>query len=243
MGAAFNLIGNAAGTTNRAGGQIGAYFAANRAARAVARSNRETLGYAQSKEEAALDYLDPYSGAGEQALSPLLGLLTGKKLNSTTGEYDSITPEQRLDLFQTSPGYQFRINEAQKAIQNSQAARGNLLSGGAMKELQDRSQGMASDEYNNYISQLGSLAGMGQAAATNQASIVNGNIGALSSLYQGGLNSTYQAQKYQNLSNLSQSLGETFAQHHENAGNYLSQMFGGGGMGGGAGGMMGGMGG
>lgn len=45
--------------------------------------------------------------------------------------------DQRLEDFnyETSPGYQFRLDEAQKAIERSAAARGGVLSGRAGKEL------------------------------------------------------------------------------------------------------------
>lgn len=241
MGQMFNLIGNGAATTTRVGGVAGGYFASNRAARKEGMASRETLDYGKAREEAALGYLDPYSGAGEEALSPLTGLLTGKQYNTKTGEYDPINEQQRMGLFQTSPGYQFRIDQAQKAIQNSQAARGNLLSGGALKELSQMNQGLAAGEYTNYIDQLMRMAGSGQQAAGQQASIVQGNTPGFSDLYRGGLNSTYEAQKWQNFSKAFQQGAEYNAQSHEKAGQSLTEMFGGGG-GGGMGGMMGGMG-
>lgn len=71
--------------------------------------------------------------------------------------------------FQASPGYQFRLNEGQRMLEGSAAAAGNLYSGNTLRALTDYGQGMASNEYGNYIARLGSLAGMGQAAAGNQA--------------------------------------------------------------------------
>jgi hypothetical protein len=106
-----------------------------------------------------------------------------------------------MSLFQQSPGYQFRLDEAMKAIQGSQAARGNLLSGGAMKELTQYSQGIASEEYNNQIDQLFKLAGMGQQADSSKA---NAAIGVGSDLaqsaYSGGMGNV---NKYNNISNAS----------------------------------------
>src|SRR5262249_49173751 len=47
------------------------------------------------------------------------------------------------------PGYQFRLNEGMKALQNSAAASGGLLSGPTLKALTNYSQGAASQEYAN----------------------------------------------------------------------------------------------
>jgi hypothetical protein len=66
--------------------------------------------------------------------------------------------------FEASPGYQFRMDEAMKAIERSAAARGNLNSGATMDALQRRAQGVASSEFENYANRLASLAGVGQSA-------------------------------------------------------------------------------
>lgn len=50
---------------------------------------------------------------------------------------------------QNDPGYQFRLEQGQKALQNSAAARGGLLSGGTAKALADYNQNAASGEYGN----------------------------------------------------------------------------------------------
>lgn len=71
--------------------------------------------------------------------------------------------------FETSPGYQFRMDEALKAIERSAAARGNLNSGATMDALQRRAQGVASSEYENYANRLASLAGVGQSATNSVA--------------------------------------------------------------------------
>lgn len=71
--------------------------------------------------------------------------------------------------FETSPGYQFRVDEATKAIERSAAARGGLRSGATMDALQRRVQGVASDEYENYANRLAALAGIGQNAKSSDA--------------------------------------------------------------------------
>ena len=67
--------------------------------------------------------------------------------------------------FSASPGYQFRLSEGQRGVQQSAAARGGAYSGNAMKALNDYNQGMASSEYSNWWNQQAGLAGVGQSSA------------------------------------------------------------------------------
>lgn len=53
------------------------------------------------------------------------------------------------ELLANDPGYQFRQDEARRALEASQAARGGLYSGPAMRALLARSQELASGEYAN----------------------------------------------------------------------------------------------
>ena len=58
----------------------------------------------------------------------------------------TLTGQEVLDQ---DPGAAFRQSEARKALEASAAARGGLLSGGALTALQARSQDLASQEYGN----------------------------------------------------------------------------------------------
>lgn len=51
--------------------------------------------------------------------------------------------------FQEDPGYGFRLKEGLKAVDSQAAARGGLISGGALKASQRYGQDMASQEYQN----------------------------------------------------------------------------------------------
>jgi hypothetical protein len=79
--------------------------------------------------------------------------------------------------FQKDPGYDFRMQEGQKALERSAAARGGLQSGGTLKSLARYGQDYASNEFNNAynrfnndrsnrFNRLSSLAGVGQTANT-----------------------------------------------------------------------------
>ena len=83
-----------------------------------------------------------------------------------------------MDQFQADPGYAFRLAEGQKALDRQAAARGGLISGGALKAAQRYGQEMGSQEYTNAFNRyqternarlnpLQSLAGMAQ-TSTNQ---------------------------------------------------------------------------
>jgi hypothetical protein len=83
-----------------------------------------------------------------------------------------------MSQFQADPGYAFRLSEGQKALDRSAAARGGLISGGALKAAQRFGQDMGSQEYTNAFNRyqternarlnpLQSLAGMAQ-TSTNQ---------------------------------------------------------------------------
>lgn len=97
------------------------------------------------------------------------------------------------DDFTADPGYDFRLSEGMKGINNSAAARGGVLSGAALKAASKYNQNFASNEYSNVynrfntdqtnkFNRLASIAGVGQmannqvaAAGTNMANNVSQN--------------------------------------------------------------------
>lgn len=71
--------------------------------------------------------------------------------------------------FQTSPAYQFNMQQGLDGVQASQAAKGGLYSGAAMQAMQDRATGVASNEYWNVYNALAGQSSAGQNAAGLQA--------------------------------------------------------------------------
>ena len=67
--------------------------------------------------------------------------------------------------FETSPGYEFRMDEGMKALENSAAARSGVLSGAQIKATQQYAQNTASAEYQNYMNQLLGIVNTGSANA------------------------------------------------------------------------------
>ena len=159
--------------------------AANRAA---------DLQYKQYQEDVARQ--KPFYDVGVNALPELVA----------ASKYTPFGMQQ----FQQDPGYAFRLKEGQQALDRQAAARGGLISGGALKAAARYGQEMGSQEYTNAFNRyqaerqarlgpLQSLTGMGQttaqqigAAGSNMASNVGNAMGsaaaARASGYVGGAN-------------------------------------------------------
>lgn len=71
--------------------------------------------------------------------------------------------------FQATPGYAFQVSEAENAINALAGASGGLYSGRTLQALSDRRQGIANQEYNNYLNRLTGVSDTGLSAATLQA--------------------------------------------------------------------------
>tara|TARA_R110000772_G_scaffold268714_2_gene397864 strand:+ start:841 stop:1440 length:600 start_codon:yes stop_codon:yes gene_type:complete len=66
--------------------------------------------------------------------------------------------------FQEDPGYQFRFSEGMRATERGMAAKGYNQSGNVQAALQERGQGLASQEYNNILTRLTDLGSAGTQA-------------------------------------------------------------------------------
>lgn len=85
-------------------------------------------------------------------------------------------------VFQQSPGYQFIRDEGHRDLGNSFAARGGAFSGNALRGLSQFNQGLASQDFYNFVNQMNSMAGLGQTAAGqsgNAALQTGANVGNL----------------------------------------------------------------
>jgi hypothetical protein len=100
--------------------------------------------------------LEPYQEAGTAALGRLTGVMGLGSQPATGGQ----------QLLEMDPGYAFRLGEGMKALERLQAARGNMLSGGAIKAGQRYAQDVASQEYGNAYNRLANIAGLGQTTGT-----------------------------------------------------------------------------
>ena len=125
--------------------------AAKDAAQIQADAAANALQLQREQFEYQKELLDPYRRRGESALNRLAGVMG---LDGQPAQ-----PQQLLDM---DPGYAFRLGEGMKALERVQAARGNMLSGGAIKAGQRYAQDFASGEYGNAYNRLANIAGLGQ---------------------------------------------------------------------------------
>jgi len=161
------------------GGGLIAANQAKQAAKGQANAAKQANQLAASEyEQNRLDQT-PWREAGGAAVGRLSTLL-GLSGQGTEG-YGALNQQFNYDQ-NTDPGTQFRIAMANKALERSAAAKGNLMSGGTLKALAGYNQDMASQEYQNAYgrwkanqdttyNRLANLAGLGQTSvqATGQA--------------------------------------------------------------------------
>lgn len=131
--------------------------------------------------QAASSFTGGATGA-EQALSRIQALqgFTGGATNAVGvlggpgRALMSAAAQDPFSGFQADPGYQFRQEQGEQAINRAAAARGGRLSGRTLKELGRFNQGLASQEYQNFANR--GLAARGQnlqAAGAIQQSLEN----------------------------------------------------------------------
>ncbi len=116
----------------------------------------------------------PWMQAGKAGLNQyaqLMGLRQGEG-----GEY-TYDPSAATGAMQMDPGYQFRMQQGQRAIENSAAARGGLLSGNTARALTEYGQDYGSNEFQNILNRYAALSGVGQ-SQTNQLGAQRTNLGS-----------------------------------------------------------------
>lgn len=162
--------------------------------------------------------------AGQNRLLELLGL-GGNAGAQGYGKYASAEFTPANFLANQDPGYAFRMAEGMKGLERSAAARGGLLSGAALKGIQQYGQGLASEEYQNAFNRyqtqrtntlnpFASLAGVAQTssnALANAAGQYGSNAGNLA--MAGGANQA----------NAALAMGNIRAQQFGNYANALGQ--------------------
>lgn len=209
--ATMALLGSA--LAKGVGGLIGGMTqgdAASRAAQAQADAARAALEFQKGVYTDAQGNITPYIQAGQETLpqyQAAVGGLTRPDFAYTQKDFNLANWKD--------PGYDYRMSEAQKTIEASSAKKGMSLGSGVLKDLQTRSQDMASQEYRNaykrYLDQSNILYGQakdeyGRDIGFQQQNIENlGNLagtglkGAESLAGIGGNAGSQIGQSYQNL--------------------------------------------
>lgn len=119
------------------------------------------LGPAYDKATKRYDtnYYDPYTSATNAApgaMSDALGL------GGAAGN------QRATEAFQAGPGYQFALDQGLQALNRNAASRGMLSSGNNSQDIVRFSQGLANQEYGNYLNRLGDFSRLGLGAAQGQ---------------------------------------------------------------------------
>ncbi|MCI0406709.1 MAG: hypothetical protein L0209_11720 [candidate division Zixibacteria bacterium] len=95
-----------------------------------------------------------------------------------------------MDIVRQTPGYQFRLDEGQKALERSAAARSGVLSGAQLKATERYGQDYATGEFNNLLNRLSGeintgsqMAGAGGNQALSSAQMQSGILGDQAGYY------------------------------------------------------------
>lgn len=189
-------------------------YGANKSADAMADAIEQAIALQERQMRLAKQQFTPYAQAGTEALGQYQGNIGNQP-----------TYQNTLANLVNDPGYQFRLQQGQQTLENSAAARGNLLSGATLKDLTGYAQGMASQEgqaayardfnaFNNTQNQLanlmqqgynasGQIVGSGQQGANNLANLALMGGQSQGNMYTGRANA---------LADLGNSLGQAFGQ-------------------------------
>lgn len=130
--------------------------------------------------------------AGGTAAEATLGNDLGTSGNTTAAGYGSLTAPFNPNNLASNPGYQFQEQQGNQALENQEAAAGNLNSGAALKAASEFNQGLANTDYNNAFnenlaqnqatySDLAGQANLGAGAASTDAN-TNTNVGMANTL-------------------------------------------------------------
>lgn len=158
-------------------GAAASTYAGSKQASAATEAANTTVGENAREFNLARADTAPSRALGANAtatLSKLYGYGPNTPTDPNTGAFigaPSGTPD--MSSFFTSPDYQFNLQEGEKAVENSNVAKGLGLSGAQLKGATGYASGLASQQYNDYVNRLMAQAGLGQ-TGTNQ-SIAAGN--------------------------------------------------------------------
>ena len=187
---------------------------------------------AREQLDISLEELQRQFGLAREDLAPFReqAELALGQLGDLTGLGGQDAQQRSINELQQSPGFQFRREEASRAIDRGASARGLLGSGRRLKELEAFGQGLATDEIDLQRGRLSQLAGLQPALASSGLAQ---NLGSQISGLQTGFGTV--------AANAALASGQAQASAHL-AANPQFQTFGGGSSGGGIGAALGGAG-
>lgn len=126
--------------------------AAKDAAAAANEQQDKALGLQTRMYEEGIARQQPYANIGMEFTNRLADMQRGG-------------PGAGMNMLNMDPGYNFRLGEGMKSLERNAAARGGLISGGALKAATRYGQDFASNEFGNAYNRMASLASLGPSAA------------------------------------------------------------------------------
>ena len=139
-------------------------------------STQQILDFLQKQYGIDTAQLAPYTAAGGQAISQLSDLM------KPGGFLDPTATFSPTDMETVDPGYAFRLQQGDQAINRYASASGGVSGGATLKALSRYNQDYASNEYQNAFNRfntqrqtgfnnLSTVAGLGENAATTTANL------------------------------------------------------------------------
>lgn len=219
-----------------AGGLIAARASSKAASAQTAAANEATdaqveiadkqIALARETQDTINQNLAPYRAAGENALriqnhniSQGFQYDAAPGMSVVDGQFQYQTPT--MEEFQEQPGYQFQLEQGQRAIDGSAAAQGNLFSGATLKAQQQFGQGLADQSYQSFLddyrTQQANVANDYRAQEANYNSLVNNAAASGQNAAAQANNAATNAQQF--TSNALANSGSAIAQGAYNVGN------------------------
>ena len=177
------MVGGPAGAA--IGGTIGSGILGSMSADEAARLQADAANNANSENARQFNITQanqaPWLSAGKLSLAELQRQM-GLSGDVNSSGYGNLSKNFTNADFVKDPGYDFRMSEGLKGVENSGAFKGSQLSGATLKALDEYGQGFASNEYsnaynrfnanqNNQYNRLAGISGTGQTSANTLANV------------------------------------------------------------------------
>lgn len=158
------------GGVSAAGGLLSGVLGSNATSKASANAvNAEKEMYLQTRSD-----LMPYTEAGYSATTQQQNLL---------GLNGQAAADAAMQTYQTSPGYQWQLQQGLQAVDAGAAAKGMLRSGATLKAEQTYGQGLADSDFSDYYNRLSGLSKTGESAAAQTAVAGSNTADSLANIY------------------------------------------------------------
>lgn len=160
----FSSVGHLVGGLTGAGGA----HAAKDAAAAQEEALRKAIAEQNSGYAGQQTLFNPYAQMGTQGLEHLNALNSGD-----------------FSAFQNSPDYLYALKQGLGAVNANAGAMGNLFSGSRATALDERAQGLATQNLGNYRNALGQQIGIGQYGTSGLSNALTNKTNSISDMLTG----------------------------------------------------------